>query len=364
MVDPRAIERLAAGRRTAVVSGTNGKTTTTALLARALGDAVAHNHTGANLHTGIAAAYADSASRVAAIEVDELTLPGILTMVRPRVVVLLNLSRDQLDRSHEVARVRERWAEALAESDAMVVANCVDPNVVAVAPSDRTVWFDPGTRWTEDALVCPRCGGLVSWDDAGWSCACGFTMPRPDYRVDGDAVTTAQGVRLALDLSLPGRINVGNASAALAAAVAMGVDPEEATRRMHHVGSVAGRYALYDIGGRPAQLLLAKNPAGMASALELVGGAQAIIGVNARTPDARDTSWLYDVPFEALAGRQVGATGERRADLALRLELAGAQPVVDADPHHLARRLPSGPLALLGTYTCFRDWRQEDAWRG
>ena len=361
-VDPRAIERLARGRDSALVTGTNGKTTTTYLLARALGDRVAHNYTGANMATGIVTAYADTDAPMAAMEVDELHFPSITRMVRPRVVVLLNLSRDQLSRSHEVTRVVRAWSETLAAADAMVVANCADPNVVAAVPEDRAVWFDPGLRWTDDALTCPRCGGLILWSDATWSCTCGLAMPRPSYRRDASAVIGPDGVRRHVHLNLPGDFNIGNAVAALAAAEAMGVDASTALDRMSSVQSAFGRYLRYDIGGRPARLVLAKNPVGMRAALELVDDAQVLVGISADGVDGRDTSWLYDAPFESLAGRIVGATGKRRDDLALRLHIAGAQPKVDTDVHRLAAQLPEGELFLVGNYSNFILWRRESVW--
>ena len=361
-VDPRAIERLARGRDSALVTGTNGKTTTTYLLSRALGDDVAHNYTGANMATGIVTAYADTDARVAAVEVDELHFPSIASMVRPRVIVLLNLSRDQLDRSHEVTRAVAAWSTALRGSDATVVANCADPNVVAAVPEGPVVWFDPGLRWTEDALTCPRCGNLLDWSGPTWACACGLAMPRAQYRREGTAVIGPDGVRRDLRLTIPGDFNLGNAVAALAAAGAMGVDPAVALDRMSTLESAFGRYLLYDIGGRPARLVLAKNPVGMRTALDLVGEARVIVGVGADGVDGRDTSWLYDAPFERLAGRVVGATGKRRDDLALRLHIAGAIPWVDADVHDLARRMPGGDLYLVGNYSNFILWRRERAW--
>ena len=215
-VDPHAVERLARGRDSALVTGTNGKTTTTYLLAKALGDQVAHNYTGANMATGIVTAYADSEAPVAAIEVDELHFGSIVRMIDPHVVVLLNLSRDQLSRSHEVARVVSAWSETLASGRSTIVANCADPNVVAATPPDRAVWFDPGTRWAEDAHVCPRCGSLIDWTVDSWSCACGFAMPTPSYRRDGTILVGPAGDRHDLRLRIPGEFNHGNAVAAVA----------------------------------------------------------------------------------------------------------------------------------------------------
>ena len=314
------------------------------------------------MQSGVVTALADSRGTSAALEVDELHFPAIAADVRPRVVVLLNATRDQLDRSHEVARVAGGWQQALRDLDARVVANAADPHVVAATPASRAIWCDPGLRWTDDARNCPRCGALLAWNDERWSCPCGLAMPQPDYRLDGGHLIDPEGRRHDLTLAIPGRANSGNAVMAAAAAVAMGVDLPIALERMASLTEASGRFGRYDIGGRPARLILAKNPASMAVALEFAGDAELIIGINARQVDGRDTSWLYDVPFESLAGRSIGVTGERRDDLALRLHLAGARPVVGPDPHHLARVIPEGDLCLIGNYSNFAAWRRGVTW--
>lgn len=362
-LEPRAIALLSRGRDCVLVTGTNGKTTTSHLIARALGANVAHNATGANMQSGIVTALADTAAPAAVLEVDELHFPAIAAQVRPRVVVLLNATRDQLDRSHEVARVTNRWRESLAELDTIVVANAADPHVVSATPHERAVWCDPGTRWRDDARACPLCGGLLAWSEHAWGCGCGFAMPQPDFRLDGGRLIDRGDDRhYDVTLRIPGRINQGNAVIAAAAASVMAVPLDTALRRMEAVSEASGRFGLFDVGGRPARLVLAKNPAGMVAALELVGDAPVIIGINARAVDGRDTSWLYDVPFESLAGRTVGVTGERREDLALRLHLAGVNSIVDADPHRLAAAMPAGQLCLLGNYSNFAAWSRGDRW--
>lgn len=364
-MDSHAIERLSRGRRIAIVTGTNGKTTTAHLLARALGVPVAHNATGANMRSGVVTALADSDASVAVLEVDELHAPEIIGMTSPEVVVLLNATRDQLDRSHEVSRVVEGWRQALAAGTVTVVANAADPNVAYAVPHDRALWVDPGVRWTDDAATCPWCGDLLRWTSpapTSWECACGRRMPAADVVVTGERLRGPDGEVRQISLSIPGEFNIGNAAAAFAAAAAMGADTRAALTRMHDVDSAFGRYLRYDIGGRSTRLVLAKNPAGMAAALDLVGDAPLVVGINAHEVDGRDTSWLYDVAFEALAGRTVGVTGERRDDLALRLAIAGARPAVDVDVHALARRMPPGDLHLVGNYSNFVQWRRERPW--
>ena len=363
-VDAQAIRHLSSGRRTALVAGTNGKSTTTALIAAGVDGSVAFNSSGANIPTGIAAALAEGAATTVVLEVDELYLDRMIEETSPEIVVLLNLSRDQLDRMHEISRVATAWRKAIEGRAITAVANCADPHVVFAVGDAPCVWFDPGFCWTDDALTCPRCGGLISWTDATWSCACGFAMPEPDVRVVGETIIDDHGVELVPRLRLPGAINVGNAAAALAAVQLLGTPAERALPRMQSLDSVWGRYGIFDVGGRAARLLLAKNPASWRTALDMVADdAAVVVGINARALDGRDTSWLYDVPFEVFADRPVGVTGDRRADLALRLHLAGARPVVDADVHALAARMPSGPLVLIGNYTCFMEWRRGAAWQ-
>ncbi len=167
------------------------------------------------------------------------------------------------------------------------------------------------------------------------------------------------GTVLPLDLRLPGEVNRGNAVFAVAAAVALGADRTEAARRLAAVAVVDGRYASLRLGARDARLFLAKNPAGWAAALTMIDPDSVLaVGINARTADGTDTSWLWDVPFERLAGRTVGAIGDRRADLAVRLHYAGCQVIVDDDLPRLAAALPPGPLVVAANYTAFREMRR------
>ncbi len=360
MVDPEALTRLAAGRRTVIVTGTNGKSTTTRLVAAALGGDVATNTTGANMAPGAITALDDSRSRTAVLEIDELHIPAVMRATRPVVLVALNLTRDQLDRTHEVSRTSRLWGSAVGERPISVVANAADPHVVAAALEGDPVWIDPGLRWTEDATVCPRCGKLLEWSITGrWSCGCGLAMPVADYVVTENGVRMPDGYELPLELKLPGKVNRGNAAFAVAAAVVLGVDPRTAADRLAGVDTVDGRYATLRLGDREAKLMLAKNPAGWAAALSMIDEDSVLaVGINARIADGTDTSWLYDVPFERLAGRYVGAIGDRRDDLAVRLHYAGASPVVDENPVRLAAQLPDGPLVVAANYTAFRELRR------
>jgi UDP-N-acetylmuramyl tripeptide synthase len=362
-LDKGALGKLAAGRSLFLVSGTNGKTTTTALLAAALGTAgpVVTNMTGANLKTGLVSALArDLESRVAVLEVDEAALIQVLAETTATVVVLLNLSRDQLDRYGEVRLAAQKWRTSLgARPEVHVVANCDDPLVVWAAQAAGTVtWVSTGQQWRIDATSCPNCGGRISWTGEMWRCSCGLARPEPEIGgAVGDEETVEVGGRsFPVRLQLPGRCNASNAAMAVAAARVAGVDPEDALAAMVGIANVAGRYRQVNLGSATARLLLAKNPAGWNETLDFLAAPPAgvVVAVNARGPDGYDTSWLWDVDFERLEGRPVVAAGERALDVAVRLRYAGVSHEVCADPLVAARRLPPGKVELVANYTAFQ----------
>lgn len=350
---PDALAQLSAGRSTLLVSGTNGKTTTTAMIVAALGGDVATNSSGANMDAGIVEAFARSAWSTAVMEVDELYVPVIGIATAPEIFVALNLSRDQMDRIHEVGTVVERWSRFLDASDVHVIANAKDPNVVAAVGLRSATWVDPGGELGEDGKACPRCAELLDHDSSGWFCDCGLRQPVANYVVEGDEVRTAIGT-VRLDLALPGAVNRGNAAFAIAVAQRMGIEAGLAKNRISEVHDVSGRYGTITVGGREVRTLLAKNPAGWASVLPMINADDVVIvSINAREADGFDTSWMWEVPFELLGGRTVGVHGDEREGLAVRLKVAGIEPVVEKDLNSLARRLPGGPCVALANYTAF-----------
>jgi UDP-N-acetylmuramyl tripeptide synthase len=371
-IAPDLLARLCEGRAVALVSGTNGKTTTTRLLATALETQaqgpVVTNATGSNMPAGhVAALVGTRPAQSAVLEVDEGYVPSVLRSVNPVAVVLLNLSRDQLDRTNEVRMLANRWRESLTDSGTAVVANADDPLVVwGAGSSRRVVWVAAGARWRADAVGCPSCGERIHFEPegGGWSCTCGFARPEPDVAVEGsgdDVVARfADGRRLPVLLSLPGRFNQANAVMAAAAAEAMGVPAETALAAMVGIDGVAGRFSIRRLGGVSTRLMLAKNPAGWAELLELidVDTAPVVIGINARIADGRDPSWLWDVPFERLAGRPVIASGERCLDLSVRLHYAEVPHEVVPDPLTAIRHAGSRSderVDFVGNYTTFFD---------
>ncbi|MDQ6649907.1 MAG: MurT ligase domain-containing protein [Actinomycetota bacterium] len=373
-VDSTLLTELAGDRCLACVSGTNGKTTTTQLVLQALASAydVTSNAGGANMPAGLVSALAvRPRNRFSVLEVDEVYLPGVVASVRPRTVVLLNLSRDQLDRMAETRRIAGAWREMAARaSETTVVANADDPLVVwAAQTAARVVWVGAGLAWRLDATACPACGGLVRFDDAGWHCqGCELRRPEPSVEVT-DGGVEVRGVRHELMLSLPGRANRSNAAMALAVADSLGVPVDEAVVRMGTVSAVDGRYSTVHVDGTGYRMLLAKNPAGWQEVLDVIStdGRPLVVAINARSADGKDTSWLWDVPFEQIAGRHVVATGDRAGDLALRLSYADVPHDVVTDRAAALRaaaarltgaRSDTGPdVDVCANYTAFRELR-------
>ncbi len=359
---PRAAHELAAGRHLSLVSGTNGKTTTTAYLAaclRLLGP-VATNADGANTRAGFVRTLAADEADLVVCETDEGWLPWAVAETAPALSVLLNLSRDQLHRHHEVAHVAAAWRAAMPGVP-HVVANVDDPAVVMAAlAAPRQTWVALGSRWTEDGRVCPRCGDACRHEGEDWDCTCGLRRPEPQWWLEGDALVGA-GTRLPLGLSLPGEANRSNALAAVAAATRLGVAPARAVQAVRSIADVAGRYGLVEHSHHRVRLLLAKNPASWLEALLTVsgGGCPVVVAFNSEGVDGRDPSWLYDVGFSALQGRRVTVTGRRSTDMLVRLEMAGLTDLHEAaDLAAAIASQPGSDVEVIANYTAFQEARR------
>ncbi|GAC1608327.1 MAG: MurT ligase domain-containing protein [Mycobacteriales bacterium] len=364
---PRALSELTAGRTVVLVSGTNGKSTTTRLLAAALAwqGGVVTNGDGANLVPGLVAALLDprrTSSATIVLEVDERALPSAMDAANPGVVVLLNLSRDQLDRFEEVGSHVDRWTAALGRHPGVrVVGNAADPLIVGAVQGARpgnelVTWVDAGSPWRSDAPLCFACGNAWDLSRVPWACdACGAHRPAPQWLLEGaGSLVDAAGSMTPLQLTLRGRAAGANAVMAVAAAHVMGVPVDAAVAELASVTDVDGRYLSLVIGGRSVQLLLAKNPAGWLEILDSMDGDDAalVLGINARTADGTDPSWLWDVPFERLAGRRVTAFGDRALDLSVRLHYAGVDHSLASDVLD-ALRDAEGPVQVAANYTAF-----------
>jgi UDP-N-acetylmuramyl tripeptide synthase len=370
LVDPNLLANLAAGRRIALISGTNGKTTTTRLTAAALGvlGDVATNSLGANMpHGHMSALVKAGATPFAVLEVDEHYLADVLGKTRAELIALLNLSRDQLDRAQEVATVAAKWRTMLrsaaggAGRGVHVIANADDPMVTwAASAASEVTWVAAGQRWLDDSWVCPECGSRIERTGELWTCTTGdLVRPLPQWQVKEDGVVDPTGMYHEVHLQLPGRVNRANAATALAVAAHFGAATLESLPQLSQVTSIAGRYATVVRDNRVIRLLLSKNPAGWLEAFDMAEDAPTLLAINARDPDGLDTSWLYDVDFSPVRGRRVLITGDRAMDLAVRLEVNDVPFEHVTSFANAVSAVPPGRLEVIANYTAFQDIRAE-----
>ena len=414
----RLAQRLPAGA--VVVAGTNGKTTSTRLLSDVLARAglrVAHNRTGSNLVRGIAGAFAEQmpiAGRgpdIGVIEADENAFPEVVRRTQPRVILLLNLFRDQLDRYGELETVAALWRPVIRAlgPEVTLCVNADDPRLawLAEASGARVLRFGlttAGERLPEmphaaDAAYCAVCGARLDYRAiylshlGDWGCpACARRRPELDlalarilpmgFERQGLTLTGWPGVAaLDLDLAIPGVYNAYNALAVAAVANALGLPSAALAGAVEAFHPAFGRLERVDLDGRQLILTLAKNPTGFNEVLRMLNATgfegSVLIGINDLDADGRDVSWLWDVDFEVLAERQlpVIAAGIRGHDLALRMTYAGLAPErLDASvagapferviDHVVASVEPGSRLFVLLTYTAMLQLRAVLAERG
>jgi UDP-N-acetylmuramyl tripeptide synthase len=369
-LEPEAIARLGAGLPggATIVSATNGKTTTAGMIAAILaaeGRPPVHNRAGSNMTWGVATALLEQRGAEGLFEVDEAWLPRVAQQLEPRLIVLGNLFRDQLDRYGEMEALAEEWAKAVAAAPTGtgLALNADDPLIADLGrdtdteiPREGTLYFGiedhsqalPELQHAFDAKHCRRCGHPYAYEVAfvghlgHYSCPnCGAQRPRPDVAatrielrgMEGSAATVrVPGGEIEVELPLPGLYNVYNALGAIAAALKLGVDAERVAAALGGMRAAFGRVETIAVGEGSVSILLIKNPAGANEvlrtlALEARGtspapassqkgpdsdrkcelgprgeaGIDLWIALNDRIADGRDVSWIWDADFELLS---------------------------------------------------------------
>jgi UDP-N-acetylmuramyl tripeptide synthase len=411
-LDRRAIahlgERLGAG--VALISATNGKTTTASMLAGVLerdGRAVVRNRAGSNMHWGVATALLDAGrgdDELGLFEVDEAWLAQIAEQLDPALLILGNLFRDQLDRYGELELLADRWAELVAARGdrTALVLNADDPLVADLGRDHaRATYFGvednslalPELQHAADSKHCRNCGRAYVYDAiymghlGRYTCpGCGRARPVPDVVATRVALRGMDGADLTLRthageaeirLPLPGLYNVYNALEAITAALHLGVPLDRVREGLERTSAVFGRTERLSVAGRELSILLVKNPVGANEVLRTLtledGSLDLWIALNDRIADGRDVSWIWDADFELLAGRvrRVTCSGTRAEEMALRLKYAGidAPIAVERDLERaldtaIADRDGGAPLYALPTYTALLDLRDLLADRG
>jgi lipid II isoglutaminyl synthase (glutamine-hydrolysing) len=401
-VEPHAISQLARRleRGSVVISATNGKTTTAAMVASILergGARLVHNRAGANMAGGIASALAAASRRggralagdLGLFEVDEFWLGAVVEELEPRAMLLGNLYRDQLDRYGELETIADRWAAVVAASSAALVLNADDPLIADLGRASEPTYFGvdddslalPALQHASDSKHCRRCGHAYVYEAVylahlgHYRCPnCGQQRPEPsvvatDVELRGirSAAFTLRERRV--ELPLPGLYNVYNALGAAALTLSLGVPLDDVVAGLERVAPAFGRAETLDLG-RPTSLLLVKNPAGaneVLRTLALEGGELDVFGIlNDRTADGRDVSWVWDADWELLVGhvRRMTCSGTRAAELALRMKYAGLETdriaVLDDVEAGLDAALAAGegPLYVVPTYTALLELRE------
>ena len=409
-LDPAAVDALAArlDQGVALVSGTNGKTTTTAMASSILAPTrtLAWNNSGANLASGIASTLLDAdGADLGLLEVDEFALPELMRRTHPRVVCLGNLFRDQLDRYGELEHIAERWRDAVAglAPEATLVANADDPLVAGLAEGrESRLLFgvdDPrrarnGLQHASDSKYCIRCGHPYRYDAAyvghlgAYRCeACGHGRPPLDVAAREIEPDGLDGVSFELHapdgsvrvrLAVPGLYNVYNALAAASLGLSLGVALDDVVAGLELFRAAFGRFERFSVGDRGFLLLLVKNPAGANEALRTLeeGGVPPVlvVALNDRIADGRDVSWIWDVDFEPVleGAEHIVVSGERAAELALRFTYAGfprerlelVSDLQAALDRGLELTPTGGELAVLPTYTAMLELRAIATERG
>ena len=373
-IDPDLLAHLSAGRAIALVSGTNGKTTTTRLTAAALGvlGPVATNSFGANMPTGHTSALAKAGNTpYAVLEVDEHYLAQVLEATEPHVVALLNLSRDQLDRAKEVSMMAQLWRTALVRHpELQVVANADDPMVVwaatppeiaAAANTPSVTWFSAGQRWHDDSWVCPECGSPIE-RGRGPVVVHRLRPAPPRAAVDGRGRRRDRPVRRLAQ----GRCSSSPAGSTSATRPPRWPSPPSSAydRPTRSPGSARSPRSP---GGTPRSTATGATSGCCWRRTRPAGWRRSTWPTTRRpcspstpaTPTGWTPRWLFDVDFAPLRGRQVLITGDRAYDLAVRLEVnevpfRHVQTFTEA-----ISAVPPGRLEVIANYTAFQDIRAE-----
>ena len=387
-MDPKILDTLVKDYKVVVVTGTNGKTLTTALTVNILKqefDYVLTNPTGANMVQGIVSTFLNAKGKkgdkkIAVLEIDEASLSKVTEYIKPELFLFTNIFRDQMDRYGEIYTTYKLIVDGAAKSpSAPILCNGDSPifNSLETVNSRKYYGFDhlpdedQEAHYNTDGLLgkyyCPNCG---------------FHRPALDYKLTEMKAMDNQSSEFVIDgqdykIEVGGMYNVYNALAATAVAEYYGVSKEKIKRGLGYDEKVFGRQEEFEIEGKKCTLVLVKNPVGLNQVIDMIGLApypfSLVSLLNANYADGIDISWIWDGNHEAFAEMDIPAViagGDRHEDMALRLRVAGISDEKLTETDSLTdviekiKLLPTEHVYILATYTAVLQLRKELAQRG
>ena len=418
-VYPKILDDIAANfsKQTIIISGTNGKTSTTNILSNIFENneiSVISNFSGSNLQRGVISAYLDSLNNfgqfispksILILEIDEGVLPQVAEKIKPEMIILLNLFRDQLDRYGEIENIRSRWMNTFAKDIFMKsklivnaddfllsdIANSFQGEVSYFGIDDQLLYENTSNRITEISYC--YCGNkiihsLLYYAHIGkWQCSnCENTRKQPDIIATNIQLSNS-GIRFNLksnndsrffESSSIGLFSVYNAVAAFSALIKLGINLEYIHDAFKVNHQIFGRQESFIIKERKIKLFLVKNPAGLDQVIDALMQKKHInenqnqqkinllFALNSRIEDGKDVSWIYDADFETLTSGvgNLVVSGERLHDLALRFVIAGAsnfeveQNIKKAISAIISKSEQGSDIYLLLTYSAMMEYRK------
>ena len=406
---PGLLALLAKDVKTVAITGTNGKTTSSRMIEQAFleqGRSYFANRSGANLISGITTEFVVNSSlngrcrrEYAVIECDEAAARRVFPQLKPQVVVVTNLFRDQLDRYGEVTHTLENIRVAMEGVPAARLCLNADCSLTASLAGDlpnEVVWFGieqgaaPSRAKPEisDATHCIRCKAEYEYDYisyghlGGFRCPrCGYRRHRADYAVteilrqgadSSDLVMDIRGQKRMVTVNLPAMYNIYNAIGAVAAVTEMGLGADAAISALADFQCGFGRMERFALGKGGTRMMLVKNPAGCNQVIEFLENVKEkfllVVCLNDRGADGTDISWIWDADFEGLGQlsgylEQVVVSGDRAADMAVRLKYAGIDPAhirMERSYEQLVQWIEGQekPVFIMPTYTAMLELRQ------
>ena len=400
-LDPKILDHLAKDYEVIVVTGTNGKTLTTALIVKILQqkfDNVLTNPTGANMVQGIVSTFLSAKTKkgqkkFAVLEIDEASLAKVTTYIKPKLFVFTNIFRDQMDRYGEIYTTYQMILDGAAHApEALILANGDSPIFNSKATPNPRIYYgfdhlpdeEQMAHPNTDGVLCPQCQHILHYQMITYAnlgkyyCPhCDFKRPELDYRLThlGEMTNVSSEFTIGTDdykIEVGGLYNVYNALTAAAVGEHYGLTADQIRHGLGYDEKIFGRQEVIQIGDKKCTLVLVKNPVGLNQVIDTMNLSpedfSLVCLLNANYADGIDISWIWDGTYENLTKReipQVLTGGDRRQDMTFRLQVAGIpdEKITELDSLNQViqkiAELPTENVYILATYTAVLQLRQK-----